>query len=122
MAKTRTEIQRQRRERRDAERQDYKLFLEQLIDRLPDYGITMSYGMDKAGANFTFRWDQTAESHPDAYANLEAWCTERGYSFRPVMDDLQRCILAVELPKLGMKLAGPGTWTPKAVPTLKGVK
>ena len=96
--------------------QEYKLFLFELIDRLPDYGITMFYGLDEAGENFTFRWDQTPESDPDAYANLESWCTEKGYSFAPIMADLQRAILEQELPKLGLKLAGPGVWIPKNIP------
>ena len=114
MAKSRTQIQRERRQRRDAERQEYSLFLFELVDRLPDYGITLTWGLK--GSNFNFHWDQTPDSHPEAYAELEAWCQERGHSFAPIMADLQRAILSIELPKLGLQLAGPGTWTPKKVP------
>ena len=43
MAKSRTQIQKERRRRRDAEKQEYKLFLFELVDRLPDYGITLTW-------------------------------------------------------------------------------
>ena len=112
MAKSEVQRTTEYRDRKKAKERDSRLFAEIIVDRLAvEDRITIT--VERTPDAIDFVWGP-ATGAQDAYDDLQAFCTEHGRDFREVMLAIEGCLLEAMLPKLGMKLAGPGRWIPSA--------